>query len=149
VTSRPALASDEPFLLELFLERKRAEFSAAVWPAQVREPFLQQQAVLWAQSRSTLETRVLERGGAPVGALVLGGEGNSLRLVELVVASRARRQGVARAALREVLARADAAGQPVVLQTEAGSPAEALYRAHGFVDDGGDGLSVRLRRPAR
>jgi GNAT superfamily N-acetyltransferase len=149
VRLRAALASDEPFLLGLFSERKRAELAVAGWPEPVLEAFVRQQATLWLRARRSLEILVLEHEGRPVGSLVLAREAAELRLVELVTAAAERRKGFARTALSILLRRADEAGQDVVLLAERGNPAEGLYRALGFEDDGVDGLSRQLRRRAR
>jgi len=146
---RPALEPDESFLVELFSERKRAEFSRAGWPGPLLEAIVRQQASLWLRARARMQTLVLEEAGHPVGALVLVSEGGDLRLVELVIAAAWRRKGFARAALRDLLRQADASGTSVVLCTEPGGHAEALYRAHGFENDGAEGPSIRLRRRHR
>jgi GNAT superfamily N-acetyltransferase len=149
VRLRAALALDEPFLLGLFSERKRAELAVAGWPEPVLEALVGQQAALWLHARLSLEILVLEHEGRPVGSMVLAREAAGLRLVELVTAAAERRKGFARAALSILLRRADEAGQDLVLLAERGNPAEGLYRALGFEDDGAEGLSPRLRRRAR
>jgi ribosomal protein S18 acetylase RimI-like enzyme len=86
--------------------------------------------------------------GAAAGAVLLDRDGADLRIVDLAVAAGARRRGVGRRLLAAALERA---GDRDVVLTVArdNAPAQALYCAAGFAEDGGDALTLRLRRAAR
>jgi ribosomal-protein-alanine N-acetyltransferase len=86
--------------------------------------------------------------GASAGAVLLDRDGADLRIVDLAVVASARRRGVGRTLLAAALGRA---GERDVVLTVArdNAPARALYAAAGFAEDGGDELTLRLRRAAR
>lgn len=75
---------------------------------------------------------VLELDGVPIGQLDLWSDGTSVDVLELHVVPGLRGHGVGAAALRAVLADADAAATPVRLHVEVGSAARRLYERLGF-----------------
>ena len=101
-------------------------------------------------------TSVIEVDGAFAGSVALGpyasgeGEGDGgggLYLEHFYLAPEAQGRGLGTAVLRTLLARADAAGQPVRLTVVQGSPARRLYEREGFTVEDEDPIDVRMVRP--
>jgi N6-L-threonylcarbamoyladenine synthase len=83
----------------------------------------------------------VDDGGEVVGFLIGRRYPDMWHVMDVAVAVARRRQGVARALMREFVASADSAGQPVLLEVrENNSSAVALYESEGFTT-----LSVRKR----
>ncbi len=119
----------------------------AGWPEPVLVAFLEGQAALRERAHQGLESWVALEAEVPVGQLVVASTPGALELIELVVATSARGRGVGSAMIDHFVARADAEGRIARLHVEHGNPAERLYRARGFVDDGpAEALGQRLLR---
>lgn len=86
-------------------------------------------------------------GGQRVGFLVLRRLSHSLRLNDLYIDPPFAGRGIGGAALRWVLAQADAAQLPVELVALKGSRANAFYQRHGFVCTGEGPWDIDYLRP--
>nr|WP_244633562.1 GNAT family N-acetyltransferase [Aeromicrobium sp. CFBP 8757] len=94
---------------------------------------------------------ILVAEGRDVGRIVVDVSAPETRIVDLVVAREHRRQGIATAALTDVLAEAGERSQPVGLSVwPTNHPALDLYTGLGFevVVDRGDGTHIEMRREA-
>jgi ribosomal protein S18 acetylase RimI-like enzyme len=85
--------------------------------------------------------------GTPAGAALLDRDGAQLRIVDLAVLASARRRGIARSLLAAAVERAGARDVVLAVARD-NAPARALYAGAGFVEDGGDELTLTLRRRA-
>lgn len=118
--------------LATIMEIERASFSSP-WS---REMFADEIAARFGWARVAVDD-----SDGVVGFLIGRRYPDMWHVMDLAVTPGGRRQGVARALLREFLDGASAAGQPVLLEVrENNSGAVALYEAEGFVS-----LSVRKR----
>jgi HAD superfamily hydrolase (TIGR01509 family) len=88
----------------------------------------------------------LVAGGERVGFVVVRPEDDALRLDDLCVAPAAQRRGLGSAALRRVIAAADATGRALRTTTPRGSDANRFYARHGFVQAGEGAFDFELRR---
>lgn len=134
LAARPATPSDEPAV--------RALHASTLPPGLGDGPLADLQ--LTAQRRGFREALpegeelVVSRDDVVVARLCLGREPEALRIVDVVVAPEARRQGVGREVVRAVQASAATEGLAVRLRVVRGElPAEALYASLGFVLDEG------------
>lgn len=150
---RPATGDDASFLRGLYAETRAAEMAATGWPEAVRAVFLHGQYE--AQQRSYREQHpdaapeVILAAGLPVGVLHVARSPGAVRVVNIVLAAPCRGQGWGTALLRDVCAEADRRGVPAQLHVEASNRAQRLYRRLGFRQTGGDGIYLRMERPAR
>lgn len=150
---RPATAADAPFLRGLYAETRAAEMAATGWPEAVQVVFLHGQYE--AQQRSYREQHpeaapeVILAAGQPVGVLHVARSPGAVRVVNIALAAACRGQGWGTALLREVCAEADWREVPAQLHVEASNRAQRLYRRLGFLEMGGDGVYLRMERPAR
>ena len=79
---------------------------------------------------------VVEKDGAPVGALAVQHAPDHLFLMELQILPECQNQGIGTAVLRSVLERAAALELPVHLRVLRQNRARALYERHGFAVTG-------------
>jgi ribosomal protein S18 acetylase RimI-like enzyme len=150
VTSRPALADDRPFLVELYAANRAAELAGVGWsPATVRV-FLEQQnrarEASWAATTPHHDDEVLLRGERPVGRLVLDRRVDGIAVVDIALVPTEQGRGTGTAVLAAVLEEADAAGVPVRLHVVSDNPARRLYEGLGFRAVDTDGVHVSMER---
>lgn len=138
-TLRPAGDSDEGLLLRIFAESHCAGFEQlGLEPSALASLIRMQFHARQAQYRvypGGAESLIC-RGEVVVGNCWLSDTPEQLRVLDIAVLNEHRRQGVARAVLGQVCARAAAARKPVRLSVwHQNVPALELYRAFGFVPD--------------
>lgn len=132
---RPETADDAGFLAELFAAGARELYGAA---AAMLEPMiaLQHRSQVQTYAAAYPEARgeiILDGEGRPAGRLLTNAGQEGLLVVDIAVAPAARRQGLARAALAQVLARAGSAATPVTAQIIVTNLASrALFEGLGF-----------------
>lgn len=91
---------------------------------------------------------VITHDGAFIGCVTLRPAGTGGLLLEHFYLDPLHQgRGLGAAVLRTLLARADAAGEPVRLQVLQGSAARRLYERHGFVLESEDPVDVFMLRP--
>jgi ribosomal protein S18 acetylase RimI-like enzyme len=120
---RPASASDEAFLSELYADRRAPEFRALGWGlddqrVMVEMQFRAQQSG-YSAAHPGADHWIPCVGKEPAGRLLLDRNGARHVVVDIVVLSRHRGQGIGTALMQEVLADAGAAGVGVGLTVTA------------------------------
>ena len=143
--------SDQAFLRALYRTVRDPELALTPWTEAQKQAF--------ADSQFALQDRhyrahypgalflVIEHQGAPVGRLYLGTAPGPLRLMDLAFMPSWRGRGWGTALVRAVVDRGDREGRDTVLFVEANNPAYRLYGREGFMDEGAEGVYVRMRRP--
>ncbi len=152
VSLRPCVPADLPFLQRLYASTRAAEVQASGWPAAAAEAFLLQQFQLqhahYHQHFSTGEFLLIEQDGQPVGRLYLCESPGHLQLVDIALLPALQRRGLGRWLMARVLERADRAGLSVGLHVDPANPARHWYLRLGFLPVAGDGLYLKMLRPA-
>jgi ribosomal protein S18 acetylase RimI-like enzyme len=153
ITGRPAAASDDGYLRELFAQA-RDELLAL--PPGLRESLLDMQyrgqARQIAADYPGATREILLADGTDAGVLILDRDARRVHVIDITVARERRRQGIASAALRRVI---DEAGErAVTLYVWSGNiVARSLYERLGFVvsvtSDTAEGHLSMERRPVR
>jgi ribosomal protein S18 acetylase RimI-like enzyme len=87
--------------------------------------------------------------GERAGRLYLGRLPGEFRLIDVTLAPSRRRQGIGRALVSWVIARAEDEGRDVTLHVEPWNPAKRLYEQLGFETVELRGIYEFMRRPAR
>jgi ribosomal protein S18 acetylase RimI-like enzyme len=137
VALRAASSADEPFLYELFADRRALELARVGWPEAAMRGFLdlqfraQQQGYGGAFPHA--DHWVVVEGSAPVGRLLLERGADWHVVVDLVLLTRCRSRGIGTALMEAVLDDAADAGVPVRLTAAVSEPRlVAWYERLGF-----------------
>ena len=145
--------ADEAFLLELFFQTRRGAFEPLGWSEEqlrgLLEPQYRIRKMQYEARFPSASRRKIVAGGQAVGRLDTAEEDGHLHIIDIAVMPEAQGQGIGSRALQEALDAADGAGLPVRLEVEASSPALRLYTRLGFIRLDGDGVYLRMERPAR
>jgi len=75
---------------------------------------------------------VVERGGAPIGRLIVVRAEDEIRVLDIALLPEHRGSGAGSALLRELLAEAAARSKRVAIHVERANPARRLYERLGF-----------------
>ena len=123
---------DQVDCFELFSRVRAEELGMQAWDPQLRDQMLRLQYE--AQRRGYLaqfpasDTRLILRGGEPIGWLIVDRSGAMLHCVDIAVVPEARNQGVATWVWRTLQAEASATARPLVLTVlRTNVRARALY----------------------
>lgn len=154
INRRPETPRDEAFLRRLIVETVGRELGADAWPEPMRGHLLGIQVDARRQSHRAnypgAASDVIEADGRDVGWILVMTMLDHVRLVEIMVASEFRSQGIGSAAIGEVVALAESAGKPVRLHVNVtNSGAIRLYERVGFRRIGGDEVQDLMERPVR
>jgi len=152
ITLRAALEHDMPFMRDLYHQSRAAELATVPWPEVARRAFLDSQFDLqhrhYIGHYANAAFLIVERAGSPLGRLYLHADGDTLHIIDILLLSAVRGQGVGTALLAHVqqLARDGAcnAVELSVLRENAG--ALRLYQRLGFASVGGDTLRLAMRQ---
>lgn len=136
--------ADAPFLDALFLASREDLRQIAADPAFLEQLMRMQQNVHEAGLRRgypQAQRRLIEQDGEAVGQAVVDIGPHELRLLDIAIAERARRRGIARAVVAHLQREAAARGLPMGLTVNrANAPARSLYLSLGFAAASGDVL---------
>lgn len=145
--ARAPTAADAAFLFALYLAA-RPDLGALPVPRGVIEGIARHQQALQAADYATrfphAETWVVEQDGAPVARLVLERDGQRLRVVDLAVATHARRRGIARMLLTALQEEGEGKCAIVLRVLVGNDAARALYERQGFSLLRDDGFAQEL-----
>lgn len=147
---RNAEGSDLAFLRTLYRTVRDPELALTSWPEAQRQAFSDSQFALQDRHYRAHYTGalflVIEHQGASVGRLYLGTAPGPLRLMDLAFMPLWRGRGWGTALVRAVVGRADREARDTLLFVESNNPAYRLYGREGFVDEGVEGVYMRMRR---
>lgn len=136
VALRPQRPEDEPFLRQVYASTREEELNATGWDAATRTTFLALQFKAMSQGYRSMfpaaEFSIIQRGGQPIGRMVIDRTGGEIRVVDVALLPEHRRQGTGTHLMRRVCAQAAAAGKPVRLCVLRNSPAVRWYERLGF-----------------
>ncbi len=126
INVRPASPADEAFLHRLYADRRGPELALLGWPEPARRDFLDMQFRAQQQGYGAAfpdaHHRIVLEGVAPVGRLLVDRRPGEHLVVDIVVLTRCRGQGIGTVLMRAVLAKAAATGVPVRLSASLADP---------------------------
>jgi ribosomal protein S18 acetylase RimI-like enzyme len=145
--SRRAVAPhDDPYLRALFADSRE---DLQLLPPELRDPLIDMQ--FEAQRRQIAAAHpdavheMLVADGVDVGRLVVAYSADAAHIIDITIARASRRQGIATAALQELIAMPS--NRSVTLRVwSANAPARRLYEQVGFVPGGTDAGYVAMER---
>jgi ribosomal protein S18 acetylase RimI-like enzyme len=151
IARRRETPRDEAFLRRLIVDTVAHELGADAWPEPMRGHLLGIQFEGRRQSQRAnypdAVSEVIEVDGQNAGWIVVVTMPHEVRLVEIMVAAEFRGQGIGSAAIGEVLAAAESAGKPVLLNVNVmNSRAIRLYERLGFRRIGGDEVQHSMQK---
>lgn len=133
---RPATAADDAFLQRVYASSRQDELAQLPWSEAEKRAFLAMQ--FDAQDRHyrahfpDARFDVVERGGVPIGRLIVERTEDEIRLLDIALLPEHRGAGAGSALLRELLAEAAASSKRVTIHVERANPARRLYERLGF-----------------
>ncbi|WP_407571653.1 GNAT family N-acetyltransferase [Deinococcus altitudinis] len=134
---RPAQASDESLLQQIYLSTRSTELQTVPWSAQQKQEFLSFQAAAqerhYRQTYPDIEQLVVEYRGVPAGRLYRSQDMLEHRLIDVALLPAFTGQGLGTRLLEGEMGRAGAAGKQLRLHVERHNPARRLYERLGFV----------------
>jgi ribosomal protein S18 acetylase RimI-like enzyme len=147
---RPVTPADRELLLAIYASTRIDELAVTGWTQDVKDAFLAQQFAAqdahYHRHYPDASYEVILVGGEPAGRLYVHRGADEFLLVDIALLPAFRGQGVGTAALRAVLAEADAAAKPIIVHVEHTNRARSLYERHGFEQVADQGVYLLLRR---
>jgi ribosomal protein S18 acetylase RimI-like enzyme len=143
VALRPATPADRELLFRVYASTREEELAPVPWPPEAKEAFLRQQFdaqdAWWRTNYAGASFEVVVADGRDAGRLYLWEGPSEVRIVDVALLPEARRGGIGTKLVRDVQARAGAAGKSVTIHVERMNPALRLYERLGFrlVEDKG------------
>jgi len=149
---RPARPEDHEFLALLYATTRADELEQAGFPVEQRAQFCRMQfdaqqhhyTLYFARARDT----IIELDGHAIGRELIARAADEIFLVDIALLPAFRNRGIGSHRLRLMIAESRKLGCPIRLYAVQGSGAEALYRRHGFVVTGEEGVHFLMERPA-
>lgn len=149
VTLRPITPEDEAFLFEVYAGARMEELAQVPWDEAQKKAFLafqfnaQHQHYRDQFPDATFD--VILAAGVPVGRLYVDRRADEIRILDIALLPEHKGRGIGHALLKDLLAEAEAAGQPVRLYIETYQQrAQALLQRLGFVPMEDHGISVLM-----
>jgi ribosomal protein S18 acetylase RimI-like enzyme len=152
---RPRTDDDVGLLRALFASSRRDELALMGWGPEQQQSFVDLQLRAREQHREATrpgtDLGIVTLDDLPVGQLDLDRTATGVEIVEIAIVPGLQGHGLGTALLGWVLAEADAADLPVLLNVEVTNEgARRLYERHGFAVTGPAGpLHLAMARPAR
>lgn len=145
---RPVTGADGEFLRRLYASVREEELALGSWTSEQRAIFVEMQFT--AQSRHysqyfpAAEHSILERGGEPIGRVLIDRTDDEIRVVDVALLTAHRSSGIGTALLTSLLEEGKQANRPVRLCVEHSNRALRLYERLGFVRAGDRGVHLEL-----
>jgi ribosomal protein S18 acetylase RimI-like enzyme len=152
IALRPERPADRDFRYALFCRSRLPEWDMVdrAFFAQVMPGQFQAQTASYAAEFPTARFDIIELDGQPIGRIVVDSRADVVHLVDQAIVPEQRNRGIGTAIMRDLMARAAAAGLPVQLEVASDNdPCIGLYRRLGFEQTEVTDLYLRmLWRPA-
>lgn len=149
---RPANPDDLEFLARLYATTRSDELDRAGFPLEQRDAFCRMQFTAQQYHYATYFARahdsIIEIGQQAIGRELVARAADELFLVDIALLPEFRNRGIGSHRLRLLIEESRRLACPIRLYAEQGSGAEALYRRHGFLVTGIEGLHVLMERAA-
>lgn len=129
-------AADADFIADLYASTRWEELAPVPWSDEAKTAFLHNQSRLQAdhyrKNYPGAALCIIERDGDPVGRLYLYTSPGEFRLMDIVLISTLRGQGLGERMLQALIGAAERQSRSVTLHVEPNNPAQRLYARLGF-----------------
>jgi ribosomal protein S18 acetylase RimI-like enzyme len=144
---RPETPEDQLFRFVLFCNSRLPEWDLVEpgFRAQVMQHQFQAQTIGYATEFPGARFDIVELDGEPIGRIVVDRGPTLVHLVDQAIVPEHRNRGIGTAIMRDLMAKAAAAGQPVQLEVASDNdPCIGLYRRLGFAQTEATDLYLRM-----
>ena len=152
VTLRPVAPDDLAFLKRVYASTREGELAMTPWNAEQKSAFVEMQFCAqdtdYRKNYPDARFDIILRDGTPAGRLYVHRREAEISILDITLLPEHRGTGIGGALLRELIAEADGASQPLVIYVEKFNRAQTLYRRLGFVEADDTGVYWRMVRPA-
>lgn len=143
-------AGDEALLFEVYASTRAEELAATDWDARQKEAFLRQQFAAqhqwYTEQYEGASFQVVVVDGHPAGRLYVARWPEEIRIMDIALLPEYRGNGVGTSLLGQLIAEAEAAGNPLTIHVERFNPALRLYSRLGFTLSEDKGVYLLLAR---
>ena len=144
ITLRCERPEDESFLREVHASTREEEISAAGWPPEMRETFLNLQFTAQHRGYRTLfpkaDFQIILANGQAVGRMVVNRSAAEILLVDIALLAEHRNHGIGTVLIQRLADEAWNSGRPLRLSVIKGHRAGRLYQRLGFTKTGGSDM---------
>lgn len=149
ISLRPALPSDEPFLLRLYASTREEDLAFLAGNEAQAQAFVQmqfnfQKRVYDAQFPAA-EHSIILAGEQEIGRLLVDRTESENHLVDIALLTQFRGRGIGGSVIRELQQEAARDGKGMRLSVRQNNPARRLYERLGFTITGDDGAYFAMR----
>lgn len=149
----PIRETDRAFLERLYADTRTEELALTGWSETQKQAFLRQQFeaqhTFYRQHFADARFDLILLDDQPVGRFYVDRRADEIRIIDIALLPEYRGQGIGGRLLRELLAEAATAGQPLRIHVERYNPALRLYQRLGFRSVGDNGVYFLMEaRPA-
>ncbi|MGB9179340.1 MAG: GNAT family N-acetyltransferase [Pyrinomonadaceae bacterium] len=153
VKLRPALASDEDFLLKVYASTRRAEVEQTGWSAEQQEAFIRMQyeaqSEFYKVQYPTAQHDIILLDGIPAGRLLVERLESEIIGVDIALLEEYCNAGYGGFLIRNLLTEAESAGKPFRIHVVKWNIAVRLYERLGFVKTGENATHFQMEWQAR
>ncbi|HKO62062.1 MAG TPA: GNAT family N-acetyltransferase [Pyrinomonadaceae bacterium] len=133
---QPATAEDEALLLEIYAGTRAEEMLLVPWTDEQRHAFIQMQFNAQREHYSlkypTADHDIIYDGDVPVGRLYVARMENEIRIVDVTLLTRYRRNGLGTQLITDLMNEATTTRRPLRIYVESFNPSLALFERLGF-----------------
>lgn len=145
---RPAVESDEEFLIKVFASTRNEELAALSWNPDLARSFITMQFNAQRQSNEGRypgsQNSVVLLDEEPIGRILVDRTGDEIVLIDIAILPEHRNAGIGGVLLRDLLQEAETAGKQVRLSIFLSNPAIRLYQRLGFSTVSSDGAYAEM-----
>jgi ribosomal protein S18 acetylase RimI-like enzyme len=144
-------ADDQELSYRIYASTRTEELAVVPWDDAQKEAFLRMQFDAqhhyYHQQFPRAAYSVILCAGTPAGRLYVDRRADALHIIDIALLPQFRGAGIGTQILRDLLAEADQAGQPVRIHVEQFNPALRLYQRLGFQPAGSNGVYFLMEHP--
>lgn len=147
-TLRSVTPEDEAFLVKVYGSTRAEELSQAPWNEAQREAFIKmqfaaQQLHYRAHNPNATHDLIL-LDNQPIGRLYVSRREREIHILDITILPEHRGQGVGTLLIKELMRKAEQAGQPLTIYVESFNPALRLFERLGFLRIEDDGINYLM-----